>query len=219
MLLVLLISTVALSGEANHKALEWNPLYKVDGIQLYVSKRSSPSYFMARGEIEADFFHLLAIFVDLSRRTEWVKNLKKVEHIEGKLDENPVLYSQYHMPWPVKDRDVVIRSEIVKDYQTPSVTLSFKSGPHPRYPERGNHIRIAFTEGRISFSKSSENKVYINYMMSTDPGGWIPGWVNDLFIKTVPLKTIEALKEQLKNTVGLYDRFIEEQRKKYMEAR
>ena len=57
-------------------AENWTFLYREAGIEVYASGASPPTY-KAQGNLDVDVVDILAVFSDIPRRSEWVRNLEE----------------------------------------------------------------------------------------------------------------------------------------------
>lgn len=185
----------------------WTFLYEQGDVKVYTDGQS-PRSLKAEGQIDAELTELLAVLADVPRRTEWVKSLAEARVIAGDPEEHVWMYSRYDFPWPVQDRDSVLESTVLKDYKTGEVTITFKSVVDARTPVVEGVVRVPVADGTIYLKRASEGKVFVRYVIKSDPGGALPEWVTNYFTKDVPLNTLTALQTQVVKTRGLYEDFL-----------
>ena len=58
------------------------------------------------------------------------------------------------------------------------------------------------------FKFIDEKTTHARYEIDLDPGGALPGFITNFFIKKAPLEALEGLMEQIKKTKDQYKNFI-----------
>ena len=74
----------------------------------------------ARGQIYGELFHAMAVILDNERSCEWVPNCTESQEIKRLDARTTWVYSVTNSPWPVSDRDTVVKvvaEEIELDQQ------------------------------------------------------------------------------------------------------
>lgn len=191
----------------------WSYLYQKDGITVY-QESSNNNYYRADAVIKENFFTVLAVAADIARRPEWVPNLKESTILEGSVMGGLVLYEVFHLPWPATNRDVVIKCDIKKDYVNKNLLIVFQSITRESHPPMKQKIRVPEAKGEMEFSFIDEETTKGRYQIQLDPGGTLPNFIVNFFIKKAPLDAIKGLIAQIKKTQGQYKDFIEEHKKK-----
>ncbi len=191
----------------------WNYLYQKDGITVY-QESSNKNYYRADAVIKENFFTVLAVAADIARRPEWVPNLKESTILEGSVMGGLVLYEVFHLPWPATNRDVVIKCDIKKNYESKNLLIAFESITREDHPPVKGKIRVPEAKGEMEFSFIDEQTTKGRYQIQLDPGGTLPNFIVNFFIKNAPLDAIKGLIAQIKKTDGQYKKFIEEHKSK-----
>ena len=190
----------------------WSYLYKRGNLLVYKEKAHSNAY-LAEGKIPENFFEVLAVASDIKRRSEWVPNLKDSRIVEGDLESKVILYEEFALPWPAKNRDVVLECLITKDYKNKKLRIVFKNISHKTEAPRKGVIRVPETKGEMSFSFIDEKTTYASYHIKLDAGGSLPGFIVNFFVKKAPLKALQNLMKQIKKTRGSYTEFVQKHKK------
>ena len=103
----LFAGSVALAEDA------WQPLVTQDGVS--VRQRTSAGRELpeleASVEIDAGLFEVLAVITDVPRQTQWMHDCVESRLVRREGDDVSLIYNRTDAPWPVSDRDVVLRSE------------------------------------------------------------------------------------------------------------
>jgi len=124
-------------------------------------------------------------------KTQWVYKCT-----EGKLLEkvNPhefYYYAVSNMPYPIKDRDMVMHCKQWKDAS--GVIYSSSTAVPTFIPATKDRIRIPYFKSEWKITPLSEDRILVDYTAITNPGGSLPAWIVNLAVTTGPLKTIQQL--------------------------
>ncbi|MEM1121376.1 MAG: hypothetical protein AAGJ18_13070 [Bacteroidota bacterium] len=100
-------------------------------------------------------------------------------------------------PWPLDDRDLIVRSTMNQDPITKVVRS--ESFNEPDYiPVKKGLVRIPSLHLWWEFTPKESGVVEVEYFLSSDPGGLIPAWMINLALDQGPTQTIKAFREILK---------------------
>ncbi|MCG8579589.1 MAG: hypothetical protein MI866_06720, partial [Bacteroidales bacterium] len=111
---IVLISTLyTVKVEAN----EWQLKKDKNGIQVYTKQKTNSDIYMYKvvTSVAADPDQVYRQVVDFAgnlKHMELVDSLNFLEHKDDQLYRN---YMHFNMPWPVKNRDMVVEMLVVKD--------------------------------------------------------------------------------------------------------
>lgn len=117
------------------------------------------------------------------------------------VSENEIIYrGEVDAPWPVSNRDLIVRLTITQDPATKVMRFSIISIPD-YMPKKPGVVRVPLSEGFWVVTPAGPNKLNVEYSFLVDPGGSIPAWLINLTIAEGPLKTFQTLKERIKTGV------------------
>jgi hypothetical protein len=193
--LILTAAAPALAGER-----PWEMVSNKQGIT--VERRhvdgSNLMEFRGRGIVDAPVSAILATFKDVDRATEWMDSCNGSALVEDAGDWQKVVYNRTHAPWPVSDRDAVLRNLLTFDAQAGQVRLEFASVDHSRRPPVRGVVRMPFLRGHWYLWPEADGRTRVEYQVHADPGGLLPTWMVNYASKEIPRKTITGLQAQLK---------------------
>jgi hypothetical protein len=131
--------------------------------------------------------------------TEWQYNVIKTEVLEV-ISELEVIYrAEVKAPWPVSNRDLVVRLKIEQDPVTKVMTFTIISIPD-YIPEYKGIVRVPKSEGKWVITPKVD-RLAIDYSFVVDPGGSIPSWLLNLSIAEGPHRTFSNLTNRIKSGV------------------
>src|SRR5262245_18788924 len=103
----------------------WEPVSNKRGITVERPgvDGSNLMEFRGRGVIDAPVAAILATFKDVDRATEWMDSCNGSAMVEDVGEWQKIVYNRTHAPWPVSDRDAVLRNLLTFEEQEGRVRL------------------------------------------------------------------------------------------------
>ncbi len=147
--------------------------------------------------VEASMSAIVALLQDISAIPEWVYKCPEAYRLKKVNTNEEVYYNLADFPWPLDDRDLIVRSTLVQDSITKVVrSESFNA---PTYiPEKEGIVRIPKLHLWWEFTPRINGIVDVEYFLSSDPGGYIPAWIINLALDQGPIQTIKNFRKILK---------------------
>ncbi len=192
----------------------WTFLYKADGLEVF-SNGASPPTFKAEGILAVDVVDILAVFADVPRRTEWIRNLGESRIVRDNHVDRVLIYSRYQLPWPASDRDSLIETKYSNDYQNGEAVIRFKTVEAAGEPPRNNVIRIPKADGVLRLKVLGAGKTFVRYEVNLDPGGRLPQWICNFFVRDAPIEMLQAMKRRIMDKRYLYRDFKDAQMRRW----
>jgi len=188
----------------------WQPLVTQDGVS--VQERDAPGRAMpelqATAEIDAGIFEVLAVIADFSRQTEWMHDCAESRRVRRDGPDASLIYNRTSAPWPVSDRDAVLRSQTTLLEPMRHVTVRFANVTDPGTPPVDGVVRMPRVVGGYELVSLSPTRTRVTYTIDLDPGGSLPAWVAARTARETPLKTLLGLRKQVDATRGQYLDFV-----------
>lgn len=104
------------------------------------------------------------------------------------------MYSLTKMPWPLKDRDVVMQREIVQDPATLAVTIT-DTAIEGAVPEKKDLVRIKRSRQQWTLTPAADGSIVVELRMLSDPNGPIPSSLLNSMSISMPFKSVGKLRE------------------------
>ena len=176
---------------------KWELRKNDNGIQVYTRKAAIGSIKELRVicELETSKAQLISTIEDINNYNAWVYSNKKSVIIKTVGPDNIIYYTQSHLPWPIKDRDLIIELSITSNPQT--LNILAKSIPD-FLPKKSDFIRVPFSVAFWKVTQGMNNKLKVDYTFSLDPGGSIPAWLVNATMAIGPYNSFMKLRELLK---------------------
>jgi hypothetical protein len=179
----------------------WQPVRSDNGITVVRRTVAGTQLheFQGTGIIEAPISVVMAVLNDTDHRREWMKESKEQRTLQQVNDRMVILYNRIGAPWPVADRDSVLRAVTVFDTRNKLVRIEIVSTTHPDAPPVKGAVRMPFMVAHWYLWPVEGGKwTRAEYQVHADPGGSLPDWLINLVSKKIPHDTISALREQVK---------------------
>ena len=212
---IILALTLASFGvpTISYSETAWETLDTVDGVEVF--RRSFPGKgqyeFRGVGEVSGELSEVLALIVDPKLQTEWVEGCTSSMQVDGNMlnkEETDlrrlfqVKYGTQGVPWPLNDRDYVIKSHFEidgsKDKGLKSISLMSYAVEHPKHPVSEDFVRINHMQVEVRLSKLP-NGTQFDFRVLVDPGGVVPHWIVNFVTESVPQKTISRIRSLVQN--------------------
>ena len=176
---------------------KWELKKDEDGIQVFTRKAAKGNIKELRVlcELDATKAQLINTLENIEDYNSWVYSNKKSTILKMITPQNIIYYTQSHLPWPIRDRDLVVELNITPTQDV----LNVQAKSLPDYmPKDANYIRVPYSLAVWKVTQAPNNKLKIDYTFSVDPGGSIPSWLVNATLTTGPYNSFVKLREVLK---------------------
>ncbi|MGZ3874692.1 MAG: START domain-containing protein, partial [Mucilaginibacter sp.] len=176
----------------------WELKKNENGIAVYTRKPAKGNLKELRVvcELNATKAQLISVLQDIANYNDWVYSNKKAEILETPNPDKIIYYAQSRLPWPIKDRDLVIQLDINSE---PEI-LYIRAKSLPSYlPQTDKFIRVPYSLAVWKVTQAANHKLKVDYTFSVDPGGSIPAWIVNATMATGPYNSFVKLREVLKD--------------------
>tara|TARA_Y100001954_G_scaffold107298_1_gene116499 strand:+ start:6761 stop:7423 length:663 start_codon:yes stop_codon:yes gene_type:complete len=142
---------------------------------------------------------------DPNFRKEWVDRLYISEPLEDAkslgVPHSSVTYQAYDTPWPITNRDQVVKTQTERDGKNLIVTLkSTTHGKKPAADSVGVRMDLLFAIYNLKYLE--DNKTEVTVSVRIDPKGLIPNWFSNIIYKSWPVNTLNRLERQASKYSG-----------------
>lgn len=184
----------------SHSSLsqDWELQDEEAGIKVYTRQVSNSDIRAVKVEsvVEATLSQLAAVLLDIPASGDWVY-ATKVCRVEKTISATEyIYYSELDVPWPVSNRDFIVRVKVDHDPVTNIMTVSGENLP-AYLDEKPGVVRIMQTVSTWTVIPDGKN-LNIEFVLHVNPGGSIPAWLVNLFASQGPKETFLNLRAQVK---------------------
>lgn len=178
---------------------KWEEIKVEDGITVYKAEVPGTKIVAFKGKVvmDAPIKKVIWVLADREHRREWVDRLDINEELEIISPTERIIYQSFKMPFIISNRDMVYRSILKKNEKEGSYKLHMESVEHEKAP-KSIGVRAQLINSNYKLRPISENKTEVVVEILSDPKGLLPTWLVNLVQKSWPLKTLRALREQVK---------------------
>ncbi len=192
-------------------AAEWEEVKRTKGIIVYefeVEDRDLAA-FRGVGAVNGTLYEILAILSDSDRRTEWQHKCVGAHDVERINESSRITYNRTAAPWPVDDRDVVLKTKIKVVEPDQVILAQFRAISTPKKGKVKGVVRMPYLKGHYKLTRVGPKRTRVEYQVDADPGGWLPDWLANRASRELPINTLLGLRRQVKRTRGDYDEMLD----------
>lgn len=183
---------------------EWKEITELDGIIGYARSTSESSVYeiKAIGKVEAPVAVVEAVLRDEAAKPEYTYMCTEGSRVDiPGLKSTKDTYYSYHkvgMPWPFYDRDLVAKVEVRVDEATGALLIDIQSITTDFGTDDGYVVRAPMTRAKWILTPISANETEVLYQILTDPGGYLPAFLVNMFSSDMGVSTIAELRKMVK---------------------
>ncbi len=178
---------------------EWELSKEGNGIKVYTGKMNQSSFKSVKVDcmMEGTIDKLVAVLKNVDANNHWVYNTKQTYMVKNVSDQEFIYYAETSLPWPLRNRDMVINMLFEKNVAGNQLTVK-ATGVKEEAPEQDGKVRVPYFNGLWEVTQADEKHISIHYQLSVDPGGSVPSWAYNMFVSKGPYKTFSNLAELLR---------------------
>lgn len=179
-------------------AQNWSLKKDQDSIQVYTAHAEGSKFKRIRADftIRTNREKLFEKLLNADQYVEWQYNTLQSRVLEKISSREILYYNEVDAPWPVSNRDLVIRLKIEETPGDASFRIITYSESGVMAAKDGI-IRVPSSRGEWKVSESSDGKLKVRFEMQIDPGGDVPAWLVNLTSALAPYQTFLNLKKML----------------------
>jgi hypothetical protein len=179
------------SGSAQEN---WNLVKEEAGIKVYTKAESGSRYkaFKAEMQVSCNIEDILNVLKNTDTINKWVVNCKEVKLL-GTGNHEQYYYIETSLPLPFENRDMVYHFQYI-EISSGQERVNVTGIPEYIQPRKGI-VRMVKANGYWLLTSVDADKTSVIYQMHVEPGGLIPAWLANPFIKNVPYSTFKELRE------------------------
>ena len=157
---------------------------------------------------QENLYDILAVLSDANQYARWMHNCREARLLETKSDFELLVYNRISTPWPLEDRDTVVRTKVDVNREKRTVFIRFKNVASSLQAELDGVTRMPLLRGFYKLEMLGPEKTRVTYQAQADPGGIIPQWLVIQESKAIPANTIRSLRKRVRKTRGTYKSFL-----------
>lgn len=175
-------------------ASDWIFKNEKSGVKVYYRKTSDVYELKLITSIKSSLSGLILLLSEVENYPKWGYKVAESKQLAETSATESVYYSKLDFPWPLDDRDIVMRNHIQQDPTTGKIVAS--SVAVPAYtPEKVGVVRIQNAKTTWTIVPGTGGWLYVEYYIYSDPGGSLPDWLVNMAIDVGPRETINNIRE------------------------
>lgn len=182
-LLLAFITTTTFS----YSQTDWEKTTERDGVSLYLKDYpgSGIKQVKAIKTFNTTLDKMEKVLTDIDGYEKWAYNYNNTKILKT---ENGAIYyhTEIETPWPLDNRDVIIKFTITKSDGKLQTKSSAVTGV---IPEEDNFIRMTHYEGSWEMVQKGD-KVETTMIIHAEPGGDMPEWLINMFLEDGPIDSL-----------------------------
>lgn len=188
-----LLLTTATSADA-----PWVQKKQANGITVFFrdSQHSNIKELRITLRVEASLNQVMALLKDVDAFPEWIYGCVSSKTLAEPSSREVLYYSLVDFPWPLSDRDMVVRGQFYQDRATKTIHLTSTAKPEA-HPRKSGIVRVEDSKIKWVIRPVNASTSEIDYHLRSDPGGNLPDWAVNLALDAGPVKTMQALRKML----------------------
>lgn len=193
------------------QAGEWELVYAIDNLSVQRRDYAGSELDEIKGivRVKATLNAVMALLKDAEFNREWVYRSGGARILQDSSYTQAYVYGVVDAPFPMSDRDTVVRFDYQQDPTTKEITITITNFPD-FIPAKAEFIRVPRLGGYWHLKPEQDGWVEVIYQVYGDPGGWIPVWMAN---RAALLSVQETLRNMI-SVVGRYESarsdFVEE---------
>lgn len=177
----------------------WKLISEKDGIYVYTQQLEDSKFKAVRAvcTVDCPVGRLAYVLMDVSNTKDWVYATKVCKLLKKMSPTDIFYYSEVELPWPVSNRDFIIRITLTQDPKTKIARIVAEN--HPDYvPEKKNVVRIPKSAGNWILTPLADGRTKVEYVIHVDPGGSVPAWAVNMLADVGPYSSFRKLRQEVK---------------------
>lgn len=190
-----------LLGSLSAQAGEWEPVYADENLRVQRRDYAGSELDEIQGvvRVKATLNAVMALLKDAQFNREWVYRSGGAKILQDVGYAQAYVYGVVDAPYPMSDRDTVVRFDYHQDQATREITVTITNFP-AFIAEKTDLVRVPAIGGYWHLKPEEDGWVTVTYQVYGDPGGWIPVWLANR-------AAVISVQETLRNMVSAVSRY------------
>jgi ribosome-associated toxin RatA of RatAB toxin-antitoxin module len=175
---------------------EWELIRSSSNINVYSRSVENESYKELRAvtAFNAPLSNVVAMIKDVEYYPQWVYRCSEARIFRTVSETEFYYYHVTSLPWPFKDRDLVVHVILIYNKTDGSVTAELNSTPG-FIPENTDYVRVKVFKASWRINPLEGNQARVMHDIFVDAGVGLPGWIVNRASHEGPYQTIKKMRE------------------------
>ncbi|HEX5171964.1 MAG TPA: START domain-containing protein, partial [Cyclobacteriaceae bacterium] len=166
-----------------------------DGIKVYTCDEEDSKFKSLRAEFSLERItkdQLKSFLLDGDNYLTWQYKMIESKVLQPLGDDEVIVRSVLDAPWPVTNREMIVKVSIVD--KTGGLTVTTSSIGYT-YPMSDDLVRVPFSQAIWEIAPVDKG-LSVRYFLRINPGGSIPTWLVNMAMAEGPYETFRNLRKQ-----------------------
>ncbi len=175
---------------------EWTLRKNADGIACYTKPQEGLELdqFKGVGIVKARIETVASVFRDVPAYTQWMFNCREIRTLRDLGNDNLIVYYVNKSPWPVADRDAVVKSSVTQNEKAGNGVVIIESTPS-NHPSPSGRVRMPSLRALFILQYVDRETTRVIFDIKANPGGNVPATLVNAFTRDHPYHTIRGLRK------------------------
>lgn len=194
LLLTLLLATIFVPSFINAQDTNgWIFKNEKEGVKVYYRKTSDVYELKLITSLKVSLSGLVTLLSEVDNYPKWGYKVTESRELKKISEWETYYYSKLDFPWPLDDRDIVVRSKMEQDPVTRRITATSVSEPD-YIPANKGVVRMRNAHTSWTLLPGPGGWTYVEYYIYSDPGGSLPDWLVNMALDVGPRETIKNIR-------------------------
>lgn len=164
-----------------------------EGVKVFYRKTSDIYEIKLITSLKVSLSGLVTLLSEVDNYPKWGYKIAESRELKRVSGMETYYYSKLDFPWPLDDRDIVVRSKIEQDPITRRITATSVAVPD-FLPDIKGLVRIRNARTSWTLLPGPGGWTYVEYHIYSDPGGSLPDWLINMALDVGPRETIKNIR-------------------------
>jgi len=200
-LILLLLLPIAAAG--------WEQVVSSDNLVVERRDYAGSALQEIRGvtRVKTSLNALMALLKDADFNRHWVYRSGGARILQENGYEQAYVYGIVDAPWPMQDRDTVVRFDFRQDAGSGEIIITIRNFPD-FIPLDERYVRVPDFGGFWALRPEPGGWVEVTYQVHGDPGGLIPVWLANFAAVTSVTRTLQRMEAAVQSYRGARSPFV-----------
>jgi hypothetical protein len=193
------------------RATAWELVYADENLRVQRRDYAGSELDEIQGivRVKATLNAVMALLKDADFNREWVYRSGGASILQDSGYAQAYVYGVVDAPFPMSDRDTVVRFDYHQDQATKEITVTISNFPE-FIPEKADLVRVPEMGGYWQLKPEHGGWVEVTYQVYGDPGGWVPVWLANRAAVMSVQETLRNMKSVVSRYANARSAFVEE---------
>ena len=206
-----MLSVLALAAAG--RAVAWDTVIEQENLRVERRPHTGSVLMEFRGttRLQASMGAVIALLRDDTYNHQWVYRSGGARILGEQGGAQAYVYGVVDAPWPIADRDTVVRFDYRQAPGSGVVTIDIRNFPD-FIPHKPEYVRVPEFGGFWQLRPRSGGLVEVIYQVYGDPGGWVPMWIANQAALLSVSRTLRNMPSAVARYAGVKADDVEEEK-------